>query len=45
MPNEALLSGQGVTTYQPGGLAALEVANLAEEVLSMLTRKEQAHVA
>jgi len=42
---EALLSGQGVTTYQPGGLAALEVANLAEEVLSMLTRKEQAHVA
>ncbi len=42
---EALLSGQGVTTYQPGGLAAIEVANLAEEVLSMLTRKEQAHVA
>lgn len=37
---EALLCGQGVTTYEPGGVAAREVRRLFNELLTTSRRKE-----
>jgi chromosome partitioning protein len=43
--SEAMTSGQGINTYAPGGIAALEISNLADELENHLEMRTQGNAA